>query len=38
VAAADGLQVQWMLDPGIDMAARVRDLWQLVTAARPDRS
>jgi AcrR family transcriptional regulator len=38
VAAEDGLQVQWMLDPGIDMAARVRDLWQLVTAARPDRS
>lgn len=34
LAAADGLQVQWMLDPGIDMAAHVDRLWGLL-APRP---
>lgn len=28
VAAADGLQVQWLLDPdGVDMPARIRQVW-----------
>jgi AcrR family transcriptional regulator len=27
VAAADGLQVQWLLDRSVDMAARLRRLW-----------
>jgi len=31
LAAADGLQTQWMLDPSIDMADHVAYLWQLVT-------
>jgi AcrR family transcriptional regulator len=30
VAAADGLQTQWMLDPSIDMAEHVAYLWHLV--------
>jgi AcrR family transcriptional regulator len=30
LAAADGLQTQWMLDPSIDMADHVAYLWQLV--------
>ena len=33
VAAADGLQVQWLLDPSIDMAARLSRLWQGIRAA-----
>jgi AcrR family transcriptional regulator len=33
LAAADGLQTQWMLDPSIDMAEHVAYLWQLVTRA-----
>ncbi|MGW4928916.1 TetR/AcrR family transcriptional regulator [Agromyces sp. NPDC004153] len=33
LAAADGLQTQWMLDPSIDMADHVAYLWQLVTRA-----
>ncbi|CAH0253819.1 TetR/AcrR family transcriptional regulator [Microbacterium foliorum] len=28
IAAADGLQVQWLLDPSIDMADRLARLWQ----------
>lgn len=28
LAAADGLQTQWMLEPRIDMAARLEDLWE----------
>ncbi|MET4156463.1 TetR/AcrR family transcriptional regulator [Agromyces sp. PvR057] len=34
LAAADGLQTQWMLDPSIDMAEHISYLWQLV--ARKD--
>ncbi|KQM84401.1 TetR family transcriptional regulator [Agromyces sp. Leaf222] len=30
LAAADGLQTQWMLDPSIDMAEHIAYLWQLV--------
>ena len=31
VAAADGLQVQWLLDPdNVDMTARLRTLWQVL--------
>lgn len=30
LAAADGLQTQWMLDPSIDMAEHVGYLWQLI--------
>lgn len=33
LAAADGLQTQWMLDPSIDMAEHVAYLWHLVTRA-----
>ena len=32
VAAADGLQQQWLLDRSIDMAARLRRLWDGVVA------
>ncbi|MBM7832177.1 AcrR family transcriptional regulator [Agromyces cerinus] len=31
LAAADGLQTQWMLDPSIDMADHVAYLWHLIT-------
>ena len=31
VAASDGLQTQWLLDPTIDMAAHIAHLWHLVT-------
>ncbi|GAA1839531.1 TetR/AcrR family transcriptional regulator [Agromyces salentinus] len=31
MAAADGLQTQWMLDPSIDMAEHIEYLWQLVS-------
>ena len=34
-AASDGLQVQWMLDPTIDMADHIGYLWQLALAAQP---
>lgn len=34
VAAADGLQVQWLLDPGnVDMTARLRALWETLRGA-----
>jgi len=29
VAVSDGMQLQWMLDPGTDMAEHVRLVWQL---------
>ncbi len=32
IAAADGLQVQWLLDPTVDMAAHLEQLWSLVLA------
>lgn len=35
LAAADGLQTQWMLDPGIDMPARIQELWNIVASAHP---
>ena len=35
LAAADGLQTQWMLDPSIDMAARVAELWTIIAASQP---
>lgn len=31
LAATDGLQTQWMLDPSIDMPAHISYLWQLIT-------
>ena len=31
LAAADGLQTQWMLDPSIDMPEHIAYLWRLVT-------
>jgi AcrR family transcriptional regulator len=31
LAAADGLQTQWMLDPSIDMPEHIAYLWHLVT-------
>jgi AcrR family transcriptional regulator len=36
LAAADGLQTQWLLDPTIDMVAHLRLLWSLVTSGRTD--
>lgn len=33
IAAADGLQVQWLLDPSIDMADRLSRLWEGIRAA-----
>ncbi|KAA0961892.1 TetR/AcrR family transcriptional regulator [Microbacterium sp. ANT_H45B] len=32
IAAADGLQVQWLLDPSIDMADRLARLWHGIRA------
>ncbi len=29
VAAADGIQTQWLLDPSIDMSAHLRALWNM---------
>jgi hypothetical protein len=34
VAAADGLQTQWLLDPSIDMTEHMFQLWQLVARRR----
>jgi len=31
VAATDGLQTQWMLDPSFDMVAHLEQLWKLIT-------
>ncbi|WP_334149852.1 TetR/AcrR family transcriptional regulator [Microbacterium sp.] len=33
IAATDGLQVQWLLDPSIDMTARLARLWEGVRAS-----
>ena len=30
VALIDGLQMQWMYDPAVDMAAHVAHLWSLI--------
>lgn len=32
LAAADGLQTQWLLDPSIDMAAHLEELWRALTS------
>ena len=34
-AVADGLQVQWMLEPDVDMAATVDALFDLLTPEKP---
>ncbi|PWC06470.1 TetR/AcrR family transcriptional regulator [Mycetocola zhujimingii] len=35
VAAADGLQIQWLLNPdGVDMPGRIRSLWNALKNAR----
>jgi AcrR family transcriptional regulator len=31
VAATDGLQTQWMLDPSFDMVEHIEKLWELIT-------
>ncbi len=35
VALMDGLQLQWLYDPEVDMADHVAYLWELLTAAAP---
>lgn len=32
VAASDGIQLQWLSDPGIDMADQVRRVWRMLTS------
>jgi AcrR family transcriptional regulator len=32
IALADGLQTQWLVDPGIDMVAQIRAFWQLLSS------
>ena len=36
VAAADGLQTQWLLDADVDMAAHLERLWAVLTASSGD--
>ena len=36
-AVSDGLQIQWLLDPTVDMAATVRALFDALAAAAPPR-
>jgi len=36
LAAADGLQLQWLLNPDLDMAADLRKLFELLLGAGPD--
>lgn len=38
IAVADGLQVQWMLEPGIDMAGHIDYLVSLIDAVAPSAS
>ncbi|WP_236602467.1 TetR/AcrR family transcriptional regulator [Microbacterium sp. 8M] len=33
IVAADGLQVQWLMDRNVDMAGRLRQLWRTLCAA-----
>ncbi|MFE5326007.1 TetR/AcrR family transcriptional regulator [Embleya sp. NPDC056575] len=35
VAATDGIQLQWLSDPTVDMADHVRRVWRSLTAAPP---
>ena len=37
-AVADGLQLQWMLEPDVDMAGIVAQLFDLLTQPNPDRN
>lgn len=37
VALMDGLQLQWLYDPEIDMAAHLGHFWDLLTGPAPDR-
>lgn len=30
IAAADGIQIQWMSDPSIDMGEHMRRVWELL--------
>ena len=34
IAAADGLQTQWLLDPAVDMAGTLRELWRRLDSER----
>lgn len=34
IAAADGLQTQWLLDPTVDMAGTLRELWRRLDSER----
>jgi AcrR family transcriptional regulator len=36
MAAADGLQTQWLLDPSIDMVDHLMQVWRVLTVARTD--
>ncbi|MFJ4903438.1 TetR/AcrR family transcriptional regulator [Streptomyces sp. NPDC088727] len=36
VAASDGIMLQWLSDPAIDMADHVRRVWRALTAPRAD--
>ncbi len=36
IAAADGLQVQWLVDDSVDMPAALEYLWSLVAEPAPD--
>lgn len=33
IASSDGLQQQWLIDPSIDMKARLQQLWALIRAS-----
>jgi AcrR family transcriptional regulator len=37
VAVSDGLQIQWLYDRDLDMAAHVAHLWEIVVATAPTR-
>jgi len=37
VAVTDGLQIQWLYDRDLDMAAHVEHLWEIVVATAPTR-
>jgi AcrR family transcriptional regulator len=37
VAVSDGLQIQWLYDRNLDMAAHVAHLWEIVVANAPTR-
>lgn len=37
VAASDGLQTQWLLDPGVDLVAELELLWSLIAGGTAER-